>query len=320
MPPRFIKKFANGYNTGLVRRTYLSPRLKKLFILLVRFCLFASLFVFAGAMPLHSWAAVASTVPAPLRFLLSFDDGPSAAFRSNPTVEILEKLAHNNIQPGIKVIFFTQTRAVNGGGTQVGQALLQREHAEGHLLGFHTATPRHANHRYLNEDEFELSLQNGVADLTEITGTAPSLVRPPFWNYDERTLLAYQKHGMRLLLTDLNANDGKIYGINFSMTKRRNMLKQLSGLRQRWSNGELPVIDGSTPVVVTFHDVNTYTASVIEVYLQILLDVAQELQMPTAGKPFYDAKDELERAALASTVRDGEIRPRLPGLWNWLWQ
>lgn len=209
---------------------------------------------------------------------------------------------------------------MNGGGTEVGKALLQREHSEGYLLGFHTATPRHSNHRYLDEQQFELSLQNGIADLTEITGAPPSLVRPPFWNYDERTMQAYQKHGMRLLLTDLNANDGKIYGINFSLTKRRNMLKQLGLLRERWRAGELPVVDGNTPVVVTFHDVNTYTASVIEVYLQILLDVAQELQMPTATKAFYDEKNELERAALASTVRDGEIKPRLPGLWNWLWQ
>lgn len=258
--------------------------------------------------------------PAPIRFLLSFDDGPSGDRYNNSTEQILDALAHNNVQPGIKVIFFTQTRASNGGGTEAGRKLLRREQDEGHLLEFHTATEHHANHRFLSEEAFEQSLQDGIADLTAITGSAPKLVRPPFWNYDERTLTAYQKHGMRLLLTDLNANDGKIWGVNFSLTKRRNMLKQLTELREQWRAGTLPVVDGNTPVVVTFHDVNTYTANHVEVYLKILLDVADELNMPTAGKPFYDQRADIERAALARTVRDGEVRPRLPGIWDWLWQ
>jgi peptidoglycan/xylan/chitin deacetylase (PgdA/CDA1 family) len=261
-----------------------------------------------------------ASTSAPIRFLLSFDDGPSGDRNNNSTEQILDALVQNSVQPGIKAIFFTQTRAARGGGTEIGKKLLRREQAEGHLLEFHTATAHHSNHRFLSEEEFEQSLNDGVADLTEITGVAPTLVRPPFWNYDERTLTIYQKHGMRLLLTDLNANDGKIWGVNFSFTKYRNMLTQLRELRESWRAGKLPVVDGCTPVVVTFHDVNTYTANHVEVYLKILLEVAGELDMPTATKPFYDQRADLERAALARTVRDGEVRPRLPGLWNWLWQ
>ncbi len=261
-----------------------------------------------------------AAAPTPIRFLLSFDDGPSAADSNNPTIKILEVLAHNNVQPGIKAVFFVQTRSRNGGATEIGQNLLRREFDEGHLLAFHTATPRHSNHRFLTEQELELSLQTGVADLTAITGKPPTLVRPPFWNYDERTLTTYQQHGMRLLLTDLSANDGKTIGINFSLTKRRNMRKMLAEFRQRWLVGAVPVIEGITPVVVTFHDLNTYTASHLEEYLNILIDVARELELPTASKAFYDERDELERAALASTVRDGEVKAKLPGLWNWLWQ
>jgi peptidoglycan/xylan/chitin deacetylase (PgdA/CDA1 family) len=258
--------------------------------------------------------------PAPIRFLLSFDDGPSAAASGNPTEKILDTLAQNQVQPGIKAIFFTQTRAVNGGGTEVGRALLRREHDAGHVLAFHTATPRHSNHRFLREEELEASLTRGVADLTAITGVAPRFVRPPYWNYDARTLATYQRHGMQMLLTELSANDGVIYGINFSMTKRRNMRKLLLAQRERWRAGAMPAVDGSTPIVVTFHDVNSYTARVLEVYLQILLDVARELDMPTAAKPFYDDREELERAALAGAVRNGESKPSLPGIWNWLWQ
>ena len=257
--------------------------------------------------------------PAPIRFLLSFDDGPSAASKNNPTRQILDVLAHNTLQPGIKAIFFTQTGAANGGASAIGRSLSRSEYAQGHLLALHTATPHHSNHRYLSQEELDASLARGSSDLAAISGAAPSLVRPPFWNYDERTLATYHRHGMQMLLTDLSANDGKIWGVNFSWHKRQNMLDQLSALRVRWSAGSLPVVDGSTPVVVTFHDINSYTARHIGEYLAILLDVAHELDMPTAARPFYGERGELERAALASAVQDGAIQPRLPGFWNWLW-
>lgn len=279
-------------------------------------------FIVVTLIPSDAWATSieAAPTPAPIRFLLSFDDGPSAADSNNPTVRVLEVLARNKVQSDIKALFFVQTRSRNGGATEIGQRLLRREFDEGHLLGFHTTTPRHSNHRFLTEQELELSMQAGVADLHGITGKAPTLVRPPFWNYDERTLAVYQNHGMRLLLTDLSANDGKTIGINFSLTKRHNMRKMLAEFRQRWLTGVMPVIDGSTPVIVTFHDINTYTASHVEEYLGILIEVARELEMPTASKAFYDERDEIERAALACTVRNLEVKVKLPGLWNWLWQ
>ncbi len=279
-----------------------------------------SLFFIVGLLPTHSDAQQPTLTPAPIRFVLSFDDGPSAAVDANPTAHILDVLERNDIESGIKGIFFVQTRSQNGSALEIGKKLLAREFREGHLLAFHTATPRHANHRYLSPEELELTLETGTSDLASVTGKMPTLVRPPFWNYDSRTLMAYHQHGMRMLLTDLNANDGKIYGINFSLSKHRNMFTQLSQLRQHWLNGELPVVDGSTPIVVTFHDVNSYTASVLETYLQILLDVARELEIPTAPKAFYDDRNQLERAAFSRTVADINVKVHLPGFWNWLWQ
>ena len=265
-------------------------------------------------------AGHALATPAPIRFLLTFDDGPSAKSSDNPTVKILEALDDNPVQPGIKALFFVQTRAVNGGATEVGQALLRREYQAGHLLGLHSATPRHSNQRLMEPAALEASLALGVADLSAVTGAAPRLLRPPFWNYDARTLDTYHRFGLQMLLTDLSANDGKIYGINFSLHKRSNLRKMLLAQRERWRAGALPEVDGSTPIVVTFHDVNGYTASVIKVYLEILMDVARELDMPTAAKPFYDTRDDIERAALARTVNDASEQPALPGFWNWLWK
>lgn len=255
----------------------------------------------------------------PIRFLLSFDDGPSASPRDNPTEQILDTLADNPIQPGIKALFFVQTRATGSGGSVHGQALLQRQQREGHLLGFHTATPGHANHRFLSPEALEQSLTNGVADLTAISGKAPRLVRPPFWNYDERTFAAYQTHGLRILLTDLSANDGKTWGINGSLRRRSNLRDQLARATQQISVGALPAVDGVIPVVVTFHDLNPYTARHMQEYLQILLDVAADVGLATDRQAFYGQREALQRAALRRALGDPQQYARLPGLWNWLW-
>jgi len=56
-------------------------------------------------------------LPVQIRFLLTFDDGPSIQADDNPTLSILEQLAVNDVQPAIKAVFFVQTRNANGGGT-----------------------------------------------------------------------------------------------------------------------------------------------------------------------------------------------------------
>lgn len=255
----------------------------------------------------------------PIRFLLTFDDGPSASTGRNPTEQILDTLADNPTQPEIKALFFVQTRATRAGGSAQGQTLLRRQQREGHLLGFHSATPGHANHRLLNPTVLEQSLADGVADLTAVSGTAPRLVRPPFWNYNERTFVAYQAHDLHILLTDLSANDGKTWGINGSLRRRSNLRDQLAQAAQQISVGALPVVDGVIPVVVTFHDLNTYTARHMQEYLQILLDVAEDVGLATDKQPFYGQRDALQRAALRRTLADPLQYARLPGLWNWLW-
>lgn len=251
--------------------------------------------------------------------MLSFDDGPSGSLGANPTRQILDALADNPVQPGIKALFFIQTRASYAGGSAQGQALLRRQQQDGHLLGFHTATPRHSNHRFLSPAELEQSLRDGVADLRAVSGKPPRLVRPPFWNYNQRTFAAYRTHGLHLLLTDLSANDGKTWGINGSLRRRSNLRTQLALIATQIHAGSMPVVDGVIPVVVTFHDLNPYTARHMQEYLQILLDVAEDVGLATATKPFYDQRDALERAALKRTLSDPLQYARLPGVWNWLW-
>ncbi|VVN02882.1 hypothetical protein PS619_03415 [Pseudomonas fluorescens] len=256
---------------------------------------------------------------APVRFLLTFDDGPSASSLWNPSATVLDSLKDNPLQPGIKAVFFVQTRAPRAGNSDIGRSLMRREHDEGHILAFHTATHWHTNHRLLDPQQLEESLSNGTADIAAITGAPPTLLRPPFWNYDKRTFAAYQQHGLHVLLTDLSANDGKIWGFNASPRRRANMLRQLSEVRERIALGELPTVDGVIPVVVTFHDLNRYTARHTREYLQILLDSAVATGVRLADKPFYDDHAALEKAALARTVENSSEAVNLPGMWNWIW-
>ncbi|HWT71323.1 MAG TPA: polysaccharide deacetylase family protein [Oxalicibacterium sp.] len=249
--------------------------------------------------------------------MLTFDDGPSAMGYANPTAAILDDLAQNPVQPGIKALFFVQTR----GPTiyRIGQELLAREARQGHAIGLHTATDGHRNHRFLAPDEFIASLDRGITDIEAATGHTPTLVRPPFWSYDARTFAAYRRHGLDMMLTDLSANDGVIWGFTASLHKRSNLYKELAAMREGIVGGKFPVVNGVIPVIVTFHDTNSYTARHLVEYLEILLDVSHELNMPTADKPFYDDRDDLMRAAHARAVRDASATIALPGFWGWVW-
>jgi peptidoglycan/xylan/chitin deacetylase (PgdA/CDA1 family) len=256
---------------------------------------------------------------APIRFLLTFDDGPSASGFENPSRSVLADLASNPVQSGIKAVFFLQTQASRSGGSPRGRKTMEREYAGGHILAFHTATPWHTNHRSQGPEELERTLSLGSADLESITGAPPTLVRPPFWNYDRRTFAAYQQHGLHVLLTDLSANDGKIWGFNGSPRRRANLVRQLSQVRELIAQGELPTVDGVIPVVVTFHDINRYTARHLQEYLQILLDSARVTGVRTAEQAFYTDREALQRAAMARTVKDVNEVVHLPGVWNWVW-
>ncbi|HTH45659.1 MAG TPA: polysaccharide deacetylase family protein [Oxalicibacterium sp.] len=284
----------------------------------VRLCVLFALTLLLSACASAPAERVALTpIAHPIRFLLSFDDGPSAMNYANPTASILDDLAQNPVQPGIKALFFVQTR----GPTvyRIGQQLLAREYAEGHLIGLHTATDGHRNHRFLAPAEFAASLDRGIADIESATGHAPTLVRPPFWSYDARTYATYRTHGLGMMLTDLSANDGVIWGFTASLHKRSNLYKELAAMRAGIVEGKFPVVNGVIPVIVTFHDTNSYTARHLVEYMQILTEVARELDMPTAARPFYDDRTDLLRAARARTVRDPSESIALPGFWGWVW-
>lgn len=274
----------------------------------------------AGALwlaALPAWAA--SLPPAPVRFALSFDDGPSGAEQDNPTAIILDALAENPVQQGIKVIFFVKTRNGGGGARARGGALLERQRRQGHVLALHDGSARgHPNHRLLSDDALERSVRDGVADLARLTGRPVSLVRPPYWAYDTRTLAAYARHGLAMLLTDVSANDGKAWGFRASPRRRIHMASELARVHVRMMRGEIAAVEGVTPVVVTFHDSNDYTAAHVPEYLQMLVDEARSAGMVLAARPFYDDGAALERAALERARDIAHRVDMVPWWWRWI--
>jgi peptidoglycan/xylan/chitin deacetylase (PgdA/CDA1 family) len=239
----------------------------------------------------------------PVRFLLTFDDGPSIWQPYNPTSAILDQLAANPVQSQIKALFFVQTRVHDGGGSEAGRTLLMRIHAEGHMLGLHNGSPRgHVSHRVLAPEELERSLADGTADIESITGAAPALVRPPFWSYGAATLAAYRRAGLHMLLTDINARDGVIYIWNISLRRRSHFRSSLAEVRENIMVNELPVVDGVIPVVVTFHDTNTFTARHMSEYLAIITEESKRVGLTVAEKPFYGSAAEIAKAALARSA------------------
>ncbi len=255
----------------------------------------------------------------PVRFILTFDDGPNGRIKENPTESILDSLAVNPTQSGIKAIFFLQTRSSDGGATARGRQLIYREQEEGHLLALHDAsTWGHRNHRSLSNAELDRALQNGVTDLAPVMGRPVTLLRPPYWAYDQRTLAAYARYGLTVLLTDISANDGKDWGFKASPRRFIHMVMEMEKVRGQIERGEIPEVDGAIPIVITFHDTNTYTAAHMQEYLQMIVDEARAAGLRPAVRPFYDNVAELERAALARGRDEKHRREMVPWWWRWM--
>lgn len=253
----------------------------------------------------------------PVRFLLTFDDGPYGQERNNPTERILDTLAVNNVQNGMKAIFFVQTRSSDGGATERGRRLMRREQSEGHLLALHDGSAwGHRSHRNLSDEALEKSLADGIADLLPIAGRRVTLLRPPYWAYDVRTLSAYQRHGLNVLLTDISANDGKDWGFKASLRRHSHMAAEIANVRSRILRDELPVVDGVIPVVIAFHDTNTYTAEHMHEYFEIVLDAAKVAGLQVDAEPFYMRSAELERAALTRACDVAQREEMVPWWWR----
>jgi peptidoglycan/xylan/chitin deacetylase (PgdA/CDA1 family) len=202
----------------------------------------------------------------PVRFLLTFDDGPSIRESYNSTLAIIQQLATNDVQPGIKAIFFVQTEHPRGGGTPRGREIMRFTHEQGHVLGIHSTSPRgHVAHVTLSNEVLIRELRQAKEVISHAAGSAPRLIRPPYGTYDVRTQTIYEDLGLNVLMADIRTRDGIIYGYNFSLKRRGHIHDCLKAIRR---TADPAVI---STVIVDFHDVNPYTARHMTEYLHILV-------------------------------------------------
>ena len=240
----------------------------------------------------------------PVRFLITFDDGPSGALQNNSTGLILDTLARNRWQNGIKAIFFVQTRHRKGGGTAHGGQLLQRMLGDGHILGLHTASSRgHINHTQMHLPELESDLKVGIADIRELSGSAPRFIRPPYWSFNAATLALYEAHGLSMLLDDISIGDGKVWGITANPNARKRIRSDLQKVARRIRNDEIPAVSGYIPLVMTMHDTNSTTARNLENYLGMLVEEARHVGFTVDPQPFITPGGELARVAAVRANR-----------------
>jgi len=238
--------------------------------------------------------------PSPLavRFLLTFDDGPSGAESDNSTARVLDVLANNQYQKNIKAIFFIQTRHPAGGGTDIGMELIARMHAEGHHIGLHTASPLgHVSHTRMTMAELDRMLEDGIEDIRYFTGDVPRFLRPPRWAFNAMTVARYEAHGLTMLLDDVTLRDGKVHGVTSNPQARLRIRANLRRSARQIMAGDIPAMDGYIPLVVTMHDTNPTTANDLETYLGMLIEEARAAGLTVHDTPFVAPRAELMRAA-----------------------
>jgi peptidoglycan/xylan/chitin deacetylase (PgdA/CDA1 family) len=255
----------------------------------------------------------------PARFLLTFDDGPSTKSRNNPTESILQTLDSNPVQNAIKAIFFTQTRLGPDRKGQLTLQLLAREHQAGHLLAIHSGSSTGIlDHRLLKGNKLHDFLVSSKNTLSEVTGHTPSLIRPPYWGFNERTRVAYREVGLFMLLTDVSVGDGKSWGFRANPRRRSVLLKQMQLVKQRIDEGGIPLVEGLYPIIITFHDTNTWTSSHMEEYLQLLVESANSVGLTLDQQVFYAQRETLERVAIRRSELESNPEEMVPSRWRWL--
>jgi peptidoglycan/xylan/chitin deacetylase (PgdA/CDA1 family) len=125
------------------------------------------------------------------RVALTFDDGPSAH-----TEAIADLIAGH----GGAGTFFMLGDKIPGH-----EPLLRRMVAAGHELGNHTYSHPHCSR--IEEDEIRDELKRAQAAITDASGQAPVLVRPPYGDDPERVGAVGAELGLACILWDVDPID-----------------------------------------------------------------------------------------------------------------
>ncbi len=221
-----------------------------------------------------------------VKIYLSFDDGPHSASLGagrNYTENIIRALSSNSVQDGIKALFNVQTHVKIRGADSVGQELIKMMHDEGHIVGIHTGSTRdHVNHKVRavyapydanndgivdvrdGENALESDMIRAIDRIEEITGAVPRYLRPTYGAHNSATRAAYSRHGLKMLMWDLDSGDSLHHysaGAGLAASLR-------NGIRERVARGE-------TEILVLFHDIKAGTQLYLDDYLIAMYEGAE---------------------------------------------
>jgi len=238
-----------------------------------------------------------------VRVILSFDDGPHhvpPGTGENYTENILRTLETNSVQDGMKAVFFVQTHVAIRGGSDVGQRLITRAAAAGHVVGVHTGSTRdHVDHRLRavtpaydwNRDRvldardgangLESDLLRAKARIKTLAGKEPVLVRPTYGATDRRVRAVYRTLGLQMVFWNVDSRDALDRSLGptvIAANVRRQVREQVRA--------------GRGLIIVLFHDINSTTQAHLDDYLIAIYEAAE-----AEGKVamFPTSRSELER-------------------------
>ncbi len=141
---------------------------------------------------IHDWLVPGAVWRLPRRLHLTFDDGPDP----ERTPQVLDCLALH----GLRATFFLI-------GDRVARAphLVRRMHAEGHELGNHGWD--HTTLALRSRRRIREQLGRCQDAIGSVTGTTPTLVRPPYGRRDYRFYEEAQRLALRTMLWSFDSGD-----------------------------------------------------------------------------------------------------------------
>jgi peptidoglycan-N-acetylglucosamine deacetylase len=122
---------------------------------------------------------------------LTFDDGPSIY-----TPQLLSELKAK----GVPATFF-----VIGANAVQHPNSVQQEHADGQGIGDHSWD--HPDLTTLPRDQIRQELDSTAVEITNLTGTRPTLFRPPYGSFNDTVTQIASSLGLSMRLWDVNPED-----------------------------------------------------------------------------------------------------------------
>ncbi len=218
-------------------------------------------------------------------FSLTFDDGPHSAklgAGSNLTENVMDTLKAK----GVKAGFFIQTGVSFRGANPVGRALVNRMQTEGHTVGIHTGgtTDHEAHPSAQKAGRLESELKAAQSYVTQQTGSAPTLVRPPFGASNKAVDAVYKKVGLNNLLWDIDGDKGAA-SLSQLKTRLNSADPKDPGIPAVQARGWTGTTAAHPKIVVLYHDIRANTSSNIG---DVIDHIRAETKAVSGGKDTAD--------------------------------